>query len=53
MIFESKLELYNHYITMDIANLDGLKEIMSYKTLDDLIEYCSDDRRVAFFKKWL
>lgn len=50
MIFNSKLELYNHYITTNIANLDGLKEIMTYTTLDDLIEYCSYDLRIAFLR---
>lgn len=50
MIFNSKLELYNHYITTDISNLEGFKEIMSYKTLDDLIEYCSYKLRVSFLR---
>lgn len=50
MIFNSKLELYNHYITTDIANLDGFKEIMSYKSLDDFIENCSYQLRVSFLR---
>lgn len=50
MIFNSKLELYNHYITTDIANLDGFKEIMSYKTLEELIEDCSYKLRVSFLR---
>lgn len=33
MIFNSKLELYNHYITSDIVNLKGFKRIQLKYTI--------------------